>query len=71
MKIETYLNKLREADHLAASLPKSVERSALQDAIGKKLEQLLLIQHVESTKSHHAESQSNLVAIVLKTQRPR
>ena len=59
MEIETYLHKLLEADHLVASMPKSPERSVLQEAIGKKLEQLIIIQQVESAKGPSIELKSS------------
>ena len=55
MKKETYLHILREADHQVASMPKGTERNILQESIGKKLDQLLKIQQVESTKSPSVE----------------
>ena len=56
MEIEPFLHKLLEADHLVASMPKSSERSILQEAIGKILEQLLMIQEVESAKDLSIDS---------------
>ena len=49
------LNQLREADHLVESLPKGLERSKLQKAIGKKLARLSILIQVESAKSHTEE----------------
>ena len=65
MKIETYLLLLREADHQVASMPKGTERSILQEAIGKKLEQLLKVQQVESAKTPSVELVPRHVAYVL------
>ena len=59
MDIETYLHKLLEADHLVASMPESSERYIIQEAIGKMLKQLLIIQQVESAKGPSVESISS------------
>ena len=56
MEIEPFLHKLLEVDHQVASMPKSSERFILQEAIGKILEQLLIIQEVESAKGLSIDS---------------
>ena len=44
------LNRLREADHLVAAMPKGPERLKLQRAIGKELSELINLQEAESQK---------------------
>jgi len=57
-KLKKYLKKLRNADHIIASMPEGSERASLQELIGKKIDKLQKFLQVENRKGSGPARQS-------------